>query len=108
MDLAFVALIAVVSGALLNTIAQFLSAILKSATPISFDQKYWASFALSMITTVFVSLSVFMNLPIPENVPTLYVVIPALLSGYAINNGANLALDTYQKNQLTTKKPDGS
>ena len=27
---------------------------------------------------------------------------------FAINNGANLALDTYEKNQLTTKKPVGS
>jgi len=53
-----------------------------------------------MVSTVFAALGVFMALPIPADVPTLYVAIPALLSGYAISNVVNLGLDTYTSRKL--------
>jgi hypothetical protein len=100
MDANFIVLLCVIAGGLSNTLIQFFSTIMRSATPIKFDQKYWASFGLTMVSTVFAALGVFMALPIPADVPTLYVAIPALLSGYAISNVVNLGLDTYTSKKI--------
>ena len=103
MDTNFIVLLCVLLGGLSNTTVQFLSMIIRTNEPIKFDSKYWATFGISMVTTIFAAFGVFMTLPIPTDVPVLYVAIPALLSGYAINNVMNLGLDTYQ-----TKKPSGT
>jgi ABC-type Na+ efflux pump permease subunit len=100
MDTNFIMLLCVILGGLSNTGVQFLSAILKAAEPIKFDQKYVATLGMSMIVAIFAAFGVFMALPIPADVPILYVAIPALLSGYSISNVANLGIDTYQ-----AKKP---
>lgn len=100
MDTNFIVLLCVILGGVSNTGVQFLSAILKATEPIKFDQKYVASLGMSMIVALFTAFGVFMALPIPADVPTLYVAIPALLSGYAISNVTNLGIDTHQ-----AKKP---
>ena len=103
MDTTLIILLCVVLGGLSNTFVQFLSTILKSTVPVQFDQKYLASFGLSMIATVMAAFGVFLTLPIPADMPLIYLAVSALLGGYAVSNVTNLGLDTYQKKK--TEEP---
>lgn len=95
MDTSIIILACVIAGGVGNTLIQFLAAICNSPVPIKFDQKYFASFGISMITVVVAALGVFLTIPVPQNVNIIYIAIPAFLSGYAINNVTNLGMDTY-------------
>ena len=97
MDVALVVLACVVLGALAQTLVRFLSKIIQSANPVSFDVKYWATMALSIILTLIAALGVFMVFPIPEGLPLVYIAVSALLAGFASNVVVNLTVDTVAK-----------
>jgi hypothetical protein len=97
LDVALIVLACAVLGALAQTLVRFLSKIIQSSSPVSFDVKYWATMALSIILTLIAALGVFMVFPIPEGLPLVYIAVSALLSGFASNVVVNLTVDTVVK-----------
>jgi hypothetical protein len=95
MDITIIAFALFAVGALIRTVYGFLSK-LATEDNITFDRKYWATLAISIITTFMLAAAAFLVFPIPADVPIIYIVLSALAGGYALNDGVNRGVTTYQ------------
>jgi hypothetical protein len=67
----------------------------QSSDPVQFDLKFAATLGASIISTIILAAVAFAAFPIPTETPLLYVIIAAVTSGYALNDGINRGVTTY-------------
>jgi hypothetical protein len=94
MDVQTIVFICFVLGGLTRTIYAFLSKVVQSSDPVRFDLKFAATLGASVISTIILAAIAFAAFPIPTETPLLYVIIAAVTSGYALNDGINRGVTT--------------
>lgn len=67
---------------------------MQSSDPVQFDLKFAATLGASIISTIILAAVAFAAFPIPTETPLLYVIIAAVTSGYALNDGINRGVTT--------------
>jgi hypothetical protein len=94
MDVQTIVFICFVLGGLTRTIYAFLSKVVQSSDPVQFDLKFAATLGASIISTIILAAVAFAAFSIPTDIPLLYVIIAAVTSGYALNDGINRGVTT--------------
>ena len=105
MDVTTIAFLCFIAGAIIRTVYGFLAKVVTDG--VKFNAQYWATFGITVISTVMLAIAAFAALPIPAGVPLLYVILAALSSGYTINDVINRGVSTYQGTK-TTETPETS
>ena len=106
-DISTILFVCFAVGAIARTGVGFLSKIAEAPEgTLKFNAQYWATCAISIISTFFLAVAAFMSFPLPENVPLIYIVALGLSGGWTLNDLVNTGVSTYQNRAKPFSAPN--